>query len=430
MAERTVGRRPTNGGRTIAIKKNKRKSPLSMFFHSGSIDVIFCCFVFLIFAFGITMMYSASYAYASKNASSANAYFLRQLFFGIMGIIAMFIISKIDYRMLNSWLTPFVAVPISLGLLVLALFMNSDESIKRWVKIGPIQFQPSEIAKFVLILLMAYLLCILYEPLRSEKGKPIKPKRANLTTAEKILFNFIDTPFKSAVFLAGVVVVFFGFVIIGKHLSGSILIFSIGLVMMWVGGVKKKYFAIAFALIGIVVVAVIIKPELLKAFSDYAYERVAVWKAKETVGRTTYWQTKNGLWAIGSGGPFGFGFGNSKQKLLFVPEPQTDYIFSIVCEELGFVGAMAVIILFALLIVRGFMIATRTTDYFGSLLIIGIMAQVALQVILNIAVVTDTIPNTGVPLPFFSYGGTSLFILLCEMGIVLSVSRRSYLDKE
>lgn len=424
MAEAAKRRLPVRGSSPAKTEKKPR------FFQSGSIDVIFCCFVMIIFAFGLIMMYSASYAYASKNESSASHYFIRQLIFGLMGFAAMFFISKVDYRILNSWLTPFVAVPGSLFLLVLALFMNRGESIKRWVRIGPVQFQPSEIAKFVIILFMAYLLCILYEPMRSEKGKPVKPKRARLTTIEKVFFNFIDTPFKSAVVLAGAVFIFFAFVIIGKHLSGSILVFSIGLSMMWVGGVKKKYFAIALAAIAVVVIAVIIKPEILKLFSDYAYERVAVWKEKQTVGATTYWQTENGLVAIGSGGPFGLGFGNSKQKLLYVPEPQNDYIFSIICEELGFVGAMIVIILFALLIVRGFMIATRTTDYFGSLLIIGIMMQIGLQVILNIAVVTDTMPNTGVPLPFFSYGGTSLFILLCEMGVVLSVSRRSYLDKE
>ncbi|MCM1543867.1 MAG: FtsW/RodA/SpoVE family cell cycle protein [Ruminococcus sp.] len=427
MAEKTIGRQPAKG-RPL---KRKPDTIFKNFFHSGSIDVIFCCFVILLFAFGIIMMYSASYAYAAKNAKSgASAYFMRQLFFGILGFIAMFFISKVDYRILNSALTPFVAVPITLILLLIALVTNRGESIKRWIEVGPVQFQPSEIAKFVLILFMAYLLCILYEPLRSEKGKPVLPKRGRLTTPEKILFGFVDTPFKSTVVLAAAVVIFFAFVIVGKHLSASIMIFTVGVLMMWIGGVPKKYFAAVGVAALIVGAIVIIKPEVLKLFSDYAYERVAVWKAKETVGSTTYWQTKNGLLAIGSGGPFGLGFGNSKQKLLYVPEPQNDFIFTIVCEELGFVGAMVVIILFAILIVRGFMIATKTTDYFGALLVIGIMMQIGVQVILNIAVVTDTIPNTGVPLPFFSYGGTSLFILLCEMGVVLSVSRRSYLEKE
>ncbi|MCM1364672.1 MAG: putative lipid II flippase FtsW [Faecalibacterium sp.] len=427
MSDGTVKRQPVQGRRPV---KKEQKSLFRLFFHSGSIDVIFCCFVMLLFAFGIIMMYSASYAYAARNEGSANIYFLKQLGFGAAGFVMMFFISKIDYRVLNSAVTPYFAVPVTLILLLAALFTNGDDSIRRWIKIGPIQFQPSEIAKFVLVLFMAYLLCILYEPLRSEKGKPVQPNCTRLTNPEKKLLGLIDTPFKCAFLLAMVVGVFFIFVIAGKHLSGSILILTIGAAMMWVGGVKKKYFA--FVAVGLVIVTIIVvkKPELLKHFANYAYERVAVWEAKDTVGKTTYWQTKNGLFAIGSGGPFGLGFGNSKQKLLYVPEPQNDFIFAIVCEELGFVGAMVVIILFALLIVRGFMIATKTTDYFGSLLVIGIMMQIGLQVILNIAVVTDTIPNTGVPLPFFSYGGTSLFILLCEMGVVLSVSRRSYLDKE
>ena len=148
-----------------------------------------------------------------------------------------------------------------------------------------------------------------------------------------------------------------------------------------------------------------------------------VWRTKEDYGVTTRWQTEQGLYAIGSGGPFGVGFGNSKQKHLWLPEPQNDFIFCIVVEELGYVGGALIILLFALLVVRGFMIATRTHDLFGALLVTGIMMQIGLQVLLNIAVVTDVIPNTGISLPFFSYGGTALFLDLCEMGVVLSVSR-------
>ena len=199
--------------------------------------------------------------------------------------------------------------------------------------------------------------------------------------------------------------------------------------MLWLGGVPKRYFAALGAFVAVVVVVVMLKPDLLKLFSDYAYERIMVWKNKEAFGNTTYWQTEQGLLAIGSGGFFGLGLGNSRQKLLYVPEPQNDFIFTIVCEELGVIGAAAVIILFAVLIIRGFMIAVRVKDYFGSLQVCGIMMQIGLQVLLNIAVVTDSIPNTGISLPFFSYGGTSLFILFLEMGLVLSVSRKSYIEK-
>jgi cell division protein FtsW len=168
---------------------------------------------------------------------------------------------------------------------------------------------------------------------------------------------------------------------------------------------------------------VFVKPEIVKVISNYDYERIMVWKTKADYGDTTRWQTQQGLYAIGAGGPFGVGFGNSKQKHLWLPEPQNDFIFPIVVEELGWVGGAIIVLIFAALVIRGFMIATRTRDLFGALLVIGIMMQVGLQVILNIAVVTDVIPNTGIGLPFFSYGGTALFLIMCEMGVVLSVSR-------
>ena len=194
--------------------------------------------------------------------------------------------------------------------------------------------------------------------------------------------------------------------------------------MMWVGGVKKKWFVILGIIVAVAVIVVYLKPDVLKLMRGFGYDRVMVWKTKEASGDADNWQTRQSLLAIGSGGPFGVGFGNSKQKYLYIPEPQNDFIFAVVVEELGYIGGTLIILLFAALVCRGFMIATRTRDLFGALLVIGIVMQVALQVILNIAVVTDTIPNTGIGLPFFSYGGTALFFMLCEMGVVLSVSRR------
>lgn len=409
--------------------KKKKKSEIKKLFHIGSIDVIFCCIVFLLFAFGLVMMYSASYAFAAAQEGNANAYLIRQLIFGLLGIAAMFIVSFVDYRIFNSWFTPFIIAPVSILLLIAAFIQNRGSSIKRWLSLGPVGFQPSEIAKLALILLMAYMTCILSQTLSAKKGQKIVARRAGLTGVEKVLYYYVNTPFKATVLLSVMIVIFSAFVLIGKHLSGTILIFLIGVSMLWLGGVPKKYFALVGAGVAAAVVIVLVKPDVLKLFSDYAYERIMVWKTKGTYGSTTYWQTEQGLLAIGSGGFFGLGLGNSKQKLLYVPEPQNDFIFTIICEELGVVGAAAVIILFSVLIIRGFMIAVRVKDYFGSLLVCGIMMQVGLQVLLNIAVVTDSIPNTGISLPFFSYGGTSLFILFIEMGLVLSVSRKSYIEK-
>ena len=421
---------PEKAERKAAVNPpKKKKSEIKKLFHIGSIDVIFCCIVFLLFAFGLVMMYSASYAFAAAQEGSANAYLIKQLVFGLLGIVAMFVVSFVDYRIFNSWFTPFIVAPVSLLLLLAAFVQNRGSSIKRWLSLGPVGFQPSEIAKLALILLMSYMICILSQTLSAKKGQKIVAKRSGLTNVEKVIYYYVNTPFKATVLLSAVIMVFSAFVIIGKHLSGKILIFLIGVSMLWLGGVPKKYFALLGAGVAAAVVIVMIKPDVLKLFSDYAYERIMVWKTKGTYGSTTYWQTEQGLLAIGSGGFFGLGLGNSKQKLLYVPEPQNDFIFTIICEELGVVGAAAVIILFAVLIIRGFMIAVRVKDYFGSLLVCGIMMQIGLQVLLNIAVVTDSIPNTGISLPFFSYGGTSLFILFVEMGLVLSVSRKSYIEK-
>lgn len=418
-----------NNAKRKPIQKGKTTSEFWKLFHLGSMDAIFCCFVILLFGFGLVMMYSASFAYAGAHAPSTSYYFKRQLLWGILGFIAMTVISHIDYKILNSWFTPFVIVPVSVILMLVAMVVNRGESIKRWIDIGPVSIQPSELMKFVVVLTMAYIICILSNTLKADKNKVRTPNVSHLTRLEKTLYYFIDTPMKSALFMLFVVGSFTLLVLIGKHLSGAILVCLIGLSMLYLAGVPKQVTIGLCVCAAIGIAVVIAKPQILEIFSEYAYERVAVWKAKATVGKTTYWQTWQGLLAIGSGGPLGLGFGNSRQKLLYVPEPQNDYVFSIACEELGYIGALFILLLFAMLIVRGFMIAAKTKDYFGALLVIGIMMQVGLQVALNIAVVTDSIPNTGIPFPFFSYGGSALFFLLCEMGVVLSVSRSSYLDK-
>lgn len=422
MSERTA-KKPAAG--PLASRKNELKK----MFHIGGIDVIFCGIVFLLFAFGLVMMYSASYAYAQTHEKSPETYLFKQLFFGVIGIVGMFIVSRIDYRIFNSWFTPAIVSPFSLFLLGFAFLINIGKPIKRWINLKIFSFQPSELAKLALILLLAYWLCILSDTLKAKKGQIVQPKNVGLTRLEKRFFPYCFNPLTASLLLALTICVYAAAVLMGKHLSGTILIFLIGISMLWLGGVPKRYFAIAGAVIAVVVTIVLIYPEILKLFSDYAYERIVVWQKHDSVGSTTNWQTHQGLLAIGSGGFFGLGLGNSRQKLLYVPEPQNDFIFTIVCEELGVFGAALVMLLFAILIIRGFKIAMKVKDYFGSLLVCGIMMQVGLQVLLNIAVVTDSIPNTGISLPFFSYGGTSLVILFIEMGLVLSVSRRSYIEK-
>ena len=417
MANRTV-----RNVRAVGHVQNKQ-SAFPRLFHTGGVDIPFLCLVLVLFVVGITMMYSASYVYAQNKTGHPNSYFFRQLVWGALGFVAMGIISKIDYRVLNSYWTP-IACLLTMLMLIGTFVFNIHREVKRWIQIGSFQFQPSEIAKFVLILTMAYLICIFYNvmPVDDLKRRTV-PRIAKLSRPERFFLDYFDNYFKCTLLLTAVVGVFCVLIVIEKHLSCTILMFLMGVSMMWVGGVKKRLFLVLAILVAAAVVLVYLKPELLRDVG-FGYDRVMVWKTKEATDKADNWQTHQGLLAIGSGGLFGVGFGNSKQKYLYIPEPQNDFIFAVVVEELGFIGGTLIILLFAALVCRGFMIATKTRDLFGALLVIGIVMQVALQVILNIAVVTDTIPNTGIGLPFFSYGGTALFFMLCEMGVVLSVSRR------
>ena len=214
------------------------------------------------------------------------------------------------------------------------------------------------------------------------------------------------------------------------HLSGTVLILSLGAVMMFIGGTDVRWF-IAGGIVAVAgIAAVIIEPDLLTALAHYAGERIEIWLDPFSDPIDAGFQTVQSLYAIGSGGLMGAGIGASRQKYLYLPEPYNDFIFAIVCEELGFVGAVVIIGIFVLLIWRGFVIATRCPDRFGSLVAAGLTAQVGLQTLLNIAVVTNTLPNTGISLPFFSYGGTSLVMLLGEMGVILSISRKTPIEKE
>ena len=401
----------------------------------GSFDLVFACTVLFLFAFGIVMMYSASYAYAAVNEKGgATTFFFSKLQNAMIGFAAMAVISKINYKVLNGRLAG-IAFIITVAVLVLTLLLNigaADSETKRWIVLGPIHVQPSEFAKFTLILTLSYVMCVLQKSLVAPDGKHAKftPREDGLTKIERKIFAFARTPFTSCIVLSVIIIIYCGLIFLESHYSCTILLFLMGVCMMWLSGAKRKYFGWVFLIGAAVVIIVLVKPEILGKLGGFAEARISAWLSKDpSQNQGTRYQTVNGLYAIGSGGFFGVGLGNSKQKQLYIPEPQNDFIFPIICEELGFLGAAAVIILFAFLIYRGITIAVKCKDYFGSLLVMGIMIQVALQVIINIAVVTDVFPNTGMPLPFFSYGGTALLVLLCEMGVVLSVSRNSSIEK-
>ena len=372
--------------RTV-IKKRLARQPAP--------DIWFLIILMLLVCYGLVMLFSAGYAVALYRRGDAYTYIRPQLLFAAFGAAAMYAASLVDYHIWHKLAWPIMGV--SLALLAIVLFMPEYNGCKRWIVLpGLGTLQPSEIAKFAVVLVFAHIISLNHDRMQ--------------TFATGVL------PFM--VILGAVTVL----MLLEPHLSGTLLILGIGAVLMFVGGTGLKWFALAgIAGAGAIAAAVVLLPELV----PYAMGRLSSWRDPFADPLGEGHQTIQSLYAIASGGAAGLGLGNSRQKYLYVPEPQNDFIFSILCEELGFVGAALTVVLFLLLFLRGMSIAVRARDKFGALLAVGFVVQVVLQAVLNIAVVTNTIPNTGISLPFFSSGGTSLMMLLGEMGIVLSVSRQA-----
>lgn len=364
----------------------------------GGIDLTFMFLVLILLAIGLIMLFSASYASAYYEMGNSFYYISRQLLFAIVGIIGMFVVASIDYHILHRF--AFLIYIGTVFLLILVLFVHTREDARRWIPLGFTTFQPSELAKFAIVLIFAHLISTNYDKMKDPK--------------------YGVWPFLA---LMGIVVLL---MLLEPHLSGTILILSIGIIMMFVGGTDLKWFMIGGLLLAAAVVVIVLIPGVI----PYAMSRIEHWRDPWLDPQGKGFQTIQSLYAIGSGGLMGVGIGNSRQKHLYLPEPQNDFIFSVVCEELGFIGATLIILVFVLLIWRGYVIAMRCRDRFGSMLAIGLTTQVGVQTILNIAVVSNTIPNTGISLPFFSSGGTALVMLLAEMGVILSISRQTNLEKE
>ena len=359
-------------------------------------DIPFLLILLLLLSYGLIMLFSAGYAVALYRRGDAYTYIRPQLLFAALGVLAMYAASLVDYHVWHRLAWPMLGI--SLLLLAIVLFMPEYNGCKRWIVLpGLGTLQPSEIAKFSIVLVFSHIISLNHDRMKS--------------------FSTGVVPFA---LILGVVTVL---MLLEPHLSGTLLILSIGAVLMFVGGTGLHWFGLAGGLgAAAIAAAVIALPELV----PYATDRLlASWRDPFADPLGEGHQTIQSLYAIASGGLAGLGLGNSRQKYLYVPEPQNDFIFSILCEELGFIGAALVVALFLLLLLRGMSIAVRARDKFGALLVVGFVVQVTLQAILNMAVVTNTIPNTGISLPFFSSGGTSLLMLLGEMGIVLSVSRQT-----
>ncbi len=367
--------------------RSGKEKPVKYFDYSLLFLIIF------LVGFGLVMLYSVSSYEAEGSFGNAAHYLERQGIFALGGMAGMLLISRIPYGFWKK-VSPIVYL-LAFLLCAAVIFVGDDAGgSQRWLQIGPIRFQPSELAKIGVIIYVAAVLSKMPRKIRDFK------------TVVKVLIR-----------VAPIILV-----IAKSNLSTGIIVAGICILMMFVASPKYSHF---FALAGVVAAA----GAVFILTQSYRSARILAWLHPEDYPDDAY-QTLQGLYAIGSGGLFGKGLGASIQKMGYVPEAQNDFIFTIICEELGLFGAICVILLFVLLLWRFMVIANNAADLFGSMIVVGVMAHIALQVVLNLAVVTNTIPNTGVTLPFISYGGTSMVILLAEMGLVLSVSRGIRFDGE
>lgn len=366
----------------------------------GSVDMWFLLWAMLLVCFGAVMSYSASAVYAEQEYDSSTYFLWRYIIFTVASVV----VTGVFVAFARPWFWRIFGVlsyAASVFLLILVIFIgDTGGGAQRWIEIGPITIQPSEIAKTAVVMVLA-LYMAKYE--------------RQINSTHKFGGNF-----KHGFFVPMVIIgILCALIILQPHLSGTIIVGLIGVIVMFLAGTRIKWLAIFLGIIGVVGI-------LFISFFGYSMDRVQIWlniDKMDPLGEA--WQTLQGLYAIGSGGFFGLGLGSSRQKFGYVSQPQNDFIFTIICEELGFVGAFTVIFLFALLVWRGIKIGRNAPDKFCALTVWGLTLKIALQAMMNIAVVTNSMPNTGISLPFFSSGGTSLMLQIFEVGIILSISRFS-----
>ena len=400
MAVKSRGTQGASASRSPKGSLERKVPPLYIW---GDFDLPFLLLTLALLGFGLVMLFSASYARAYYYKDSSFFYIRKQIMWSIIGIVGMIAASFVNYHFLRKFVWPLYAV--SIVLCMACYLFEAENGARRWVRIMGINFQPSEIGKFALILLFAHLM---------SKDQDKMNRLWEGTLRYLVLFGALAIV-----------------VVMQPHLSATLLLAGITVAMLFVGGANILHL---LTIGGIGIAGIVAMVVTMWSFFSDQFAHVLV--------RLTYWldpfastdwgsyQTRQSLMAIGSGGLMGLGLGESRQKQLYLPEVQNDFVFAIICEELGFVGACLIIVLFALLIWRGYTIALHARDRFGALIAVGITTQIGMQVMLNIAVVTNTIPNTGISLPLFSYGGTSLCMILGELGILLAVSRQGNYEKE
>ncbi len=395
--------RDSQRSKSVKSGKGKHRTPKNkgLFVRGMGIDLPFCLIILVLLVIGMIMMFSASYPIAYYEMGDSYYYLKRQLLFAVLGVALMLGVSFFNYNKLHK-VAPIV-LGVSYAALMLVLILPSNNGVHRWIGVGGFGIQASEITKFAIVLFFAHWGSKYY-------NKMHLPKYSLLPGA--VVFG------STAILL-----------ILEPHYSCTAIVFMLTILMLFISGMKIKYLVYC----GIAIVAAVLLLWVTGGLT-YAMSRMGGWgQALEYTTEQMWqdtWQTRNSLYAIGSGGLWGLGLGQSRQKYLYLPEPQNDFVFAIVCEELGLIGAVIILLIFALLVWRGITLSLRAKDKFGKLLGIGLTAQIGLQVILNILVITDGMPNTGISLPFFSYGGSSLVMLLAQMGLVLSISRTANIEKQ
>lgn len=409
--------------------RSKRDMTREQQWANGPIDMPFLMLVLLLLGIGLIMVLSASSYSASVSSKFNNdpAYFFkRQAIYAALGIAVMYLVSKFDYQHLR-WMGPIALAIAIVLLLIVALRIpyvsHHENGAYRWINLGFTTFQPSEIAKIAVVIYFSAGLS--KRPLTQLKAQKFAGKFPRRKKGQKNGAYFMDiyrwfcakTGFGELIPYLVVLVVIAGLLLAEPHMSGTILVFAAAAAILFAAGVHWGWFVAGIGAVAAVFFVVVV-------IIGYNASRLEVWQNPWSDPLGKGFQTIQSLYAIASGGLSGLGFGLSRQKYLYLPEEQNDFIFSIVCEELGFIGATLVIVLFMMLILRGYYLALHARDRFGSLLVVGVVTLLAVQVFMNIAVVTNLIPSTGISLPFFSYGGTALVIQLAEMGIILSVSRQ------
>ncbi|MCD8095788.1 MAG: FtsW/RodA/SpoVE family cell cycle protein [Ruminococcus sp.] len=393
-----------NSSSTARTEQAARKRKTFNFrFIRAEIDVVFFVIIVVLLVFGLIMLFSASYATSQNEYDGDGFYYLRrQLICAVIGLVAMIFVSYLDYNFFfNTKVAYTIFILTFLLCLYTAFFGQETAGAKRWVTIAGVQFQPSEILKIAFIIIFAYILSVNFQKFKTS-------------------WKHCMVPFALIFLLA------FGVLALQRHLSAILLFGIIGISMMFASGMPKKYF---WAFIGICLIAGLILLACYFVFGggDFSYieSRIESWRDPMSDISDTTHQTYEAMLAIGSGGWFGLGFNESRQKYLYLPESQNDFIFAIICEELGLVGGCVVILIFLVFIIKGFHIAANSRDRFGMLLATGITMQIGSQALLNIMVACNAFPNTGISLPFFSAGGTALIFQLVEMGIMLNISRQN-----